>query len=198
MRFKLQERIDWTTVLFGIAVFVVSVSFIRPPTHFSIFLAVFISAYIIDDTFQFSGAMLLAAGIYPLSVGVVSVFQSGITSLALGLLAVGLSVTLAAGYVIKARQTRKPDPSGSEAYVQMVVLRRVHTELQDAPKTIEELSLALNHTESRVDEAVEYLYARNMVDKRNGEYHLSAAARSFVGRTRLSLRAFLSGGLSNR
>lgn len=196
MPFKSTESVDWTTLLFGGAVFIISVVFFQPPLHFSVFLGLFMISYVIEKIIKFKGIALLFVGIYPAYLSAMSLWQDGVTMLNLALLIVGLLVIAAAIYTLEPQQDLEPESDGSEAYIQMIVLRRVHDELQDGPKTVDELSTALNHTEQRIEKAVKYLHARNMVDERSGKFRLSPSARTFTGRLRLNLKVIISKKLS--
>ena len=131
---------------------------------FDVFFTGLLVAFLLEDLFETRGPVALVIAGFAFWNATQSLYRPlerlwAVVFVTIGLIAV----------VIGSRQLMRDrideQRANDAAYVDVVVVRRVFNALRDRPRSVGELSRELDHTESRIEFAVEFLEERNFVSR---------------------------------
>ena len=161
------------------------------PLDFDVFFTGVMLAFLVEDAFNARGPVTLVIAGYSFWNAGQRFLDTGVTATVLVFTVIGVGALLVS--LRRFSQGTSPGTDRqSDAYVDLVVIRRVFNELQNGPRTTDELTNELDHAESRVEYAVDFLTTRNFVTLDGDSVRLSEGADSVFGHVRIRVSTVLS------
>lgn len=164
--------------------------------EFDVFFTALLCSFLVRDALGREGPVALVVGGYALW-NANSRFETIYSVDALAFVTLGIA---ALGYGVHQLRTDRIENSASkdDQLLQLIIVRRVFEELRTGPQTIDQLNSTLNHPESRIRTAVQFLADRNFVLREGDRVSLRAEADGFTGYVRFTGRSLLETLLPNR